>query len=277
MHQTGKCDDKLGLDRCDLGRVWVNEPITNRQFLESILKDLPAKARILDAGAGEGKLSEFFRSHGHDYLGIDSGVGSPSWDYNNVRALDLYAVADHLPHNYFNAITLIQVMEHLARPSDALAGLAKVLKDGCRIYLTVPMGQSCHQVPYDFYRYTPYGIRALAEQAGLSAIRIQTQDAGDLDSNARRLVWSIQHSMRNQNALGKVVLRSMHLVLRLFRRIAKHLDRKSTRHIHPVGFVAVLTHQDDFSRCRSEQIRASGSRTQHDPLELGKLARSGNN
>jgi hypothetical protein len=56
----------------------------------------------------------------------------------------------------------------------------RVLKPGGMLFLTAPMAHMEHQTPYDFFRYTSYGLRSLAERAGFDPDKIDVQAFGGM-------------------------------------------------------------------------------------------------
>jgi SAM-dependent methyltransferase len=148
----------------DIGRYYVTE------FVKNVAAKLPEGSIVLDAGAGECAYKRYF-SHCR-YLSVDLAVGDDEWNYQH---LDYIAPLDDMPiaDNEFDAVLLTQVLEHLSRPQQSVNELFRVLKRGGVLYLTAPMAQAEHQVPYDFFRYTSYGLRHLLTEAGFSDIDIK--------------------------------------------------------------------------------------------------------
>jgi SAM-dependent methyltransferase len=73
----------------------------------------------------------------------------------------------------FDAILCTQALEHVGEPAVVLRDMATVLKPGGRLYMSVPfLGDPIHQEPYDFFRYTHYGLRHLVEKAGLTPVAV---------------------------------------------------------------------------------------------------------
>ena len=66
-----------------------------------------------------------------------------------------------------------QVLEHVPRPWDAFAELARVLRPSGHLIVTVPHLSIIHEAPHDYYRYTRYGLKALCQQAGLEVVKIE--------------------------------------------------------------------------------------------------------
>lgn len=141
--------------------------VTN--FVESVAKALPAGSSILDAGAGESVYKKLF-SH-CDYKAIDLAVGESRWNYTNldyVGPLDDMPIKDEL----FNVVLCTQVLEHLEWPRESVKEMHRVLKPGGKLCMTVPMAQNEHQTPYDFFRYTSYGLESICKHAGFHDIKV---------------------------------------------------------------------------------------------------------
>lgn len=147
----------------DIGRWYV----TN--FVRSVSVSLPPGTSILDAGAGECAYKKYF-SH-CNYVSVDLAIGEEKWNYNN---LDYIAPLDNLPFDdaSFDAILCTQVLEHLEWPRKVVKELFRVLKPGGKLFLTAPMAHDEHQAPYDFFRYTTFGLKSICEHAGFNKILI---------------------------------------------------------------------------------------------------------
>lgn len=149
---------------------------------------LPAGARVLDAGAGEGRYASCFSQQ--RYVGVDLGIGEPGWDYSR---LDAIADLARLPFNAgaFDACLNVVTLEHLKEPACALAEMARVLKPGGRLLLVVPQQWEVHQAPHDYYRFTCHGVQYLLETAGLQPLEILPV-GGFFRLLARRLLNALQ-------------------------------------------------------------------------------------
>lgn len=121
-------------------------------------------ARVLDAGAGEGRFRNDF-AHA-SYVATDLAVGDANWDYST---LDVISDLEQLPfiEGCFDAVFCIQVLEHVREPKQVIIELARMLKPGGRLFLSAPQSWPQHQKPHDYYRYTTFGLRYLFESAGL--------------------------------------------------------------------------------------------------------------
>lgn len=148
----------------DVGRARVN------RFVRESAAKVPPGALLLDAGAGEGSYRELF-AHAR-YIGVDSAVGEPAWNYGG---LDAQGDLADLPFAAaaFDAILATQVLEHVEDPLAVARELHRVLAPGGRLFLTVPMAQAEHQAPHDYFRFTSYGIRSVLSRAGFSAVSVR--------------------------------------------------------------------------------------------------------
>lgn len=148
----------------DVGRWYVT------RFISEAAGSLPAGSRVLDAGAGECAYKDWF-AHCR-YVGVDLGVGESAWNYTNLSTfaeLGALSFADAS----FDAVVCTQVLEHVDSPLEVLKEFRRVLRPGGRLWLSAPMAHPEHQAPYDFFRYTSYGLRSLCDRAGFSQIAIR--------------------------------------------------------------------------------------------------------
>jgi len=78
----------------------------------------------------------------------------------------------------FDLVLVPFVFEHVPLPFVAMRNLAYVVRSGGYILWAAPFFQHYHGSPHDYFRYTPNGARALAEDAGLEVVRLYAP--GDL-------------------------------------------------------------------------------------------------
>jgi ubiquinone/menaquinone biosynthesis C-methylase UbiE len=138
---------------------------------------------VLDAGAGRAPYRNLFahaRYETADFLAV-KGKRYAEPDY--VCDLADIPVADAR----FDHIVLTQVLEHVPDPATVLRELRRVLKPGGTLWLTAPLFYAEHERPYDFFRYTQFGLRHLLESAGLEVVEIEWMEGylGTLSYQAR--------------------------------------------------------------------------------------------
>lgn len=145
---------------------------------------IPAGARVLDAGAGEGTYKRWFQ--GQRYIGLDLGVGDGQWDYSGLDVVgDLGSLP--FPDGVFDAAINIVTLEHVRDPRAVMRELARVLKPGGRFLLVVPHEWEVHQHPHDYFRFTKFGLEELARSSGMRIVQMET-GGGYFRLLARRLL-----------------------------------------------------------------------------------------
>lgn len=117
--------------------------------------------RVLDAGAGSAPYRRHFSRATYetaDFLSVDKRYAPPTY------VCDLVDIP--VEDNRFDLVFCSQTLEHLPDPLAALEELHRVLKPQGQLWVTAPLFYAEHEVPYDFYRYTRYGLQYLAEKGG---------------------------------------------------------------------------------------------------------------
>jgi SAM-dependent methyltransferase len=171
-----------------LRRHVLHFEVATEDAVAALGQALDAGARVLDAGAGEGRYAHHFARQ--RYCGVDLAVGDTAWNY---RRLDAVADLAALPFRaaQFDAAVNVVTLEHVREPGCALAEIARVLAPGGRLLLVVPQDWEVHQSPHDYFRYTRHGVRYLLEKAGFDALDIRPV-GGFFRLLARRLLNGLQ-------------------------------------------------------------------------------------
>jgi SAM-dependent methyltransferase len=65
------------------------------------------------------------------------------------------------PEDCFDVVFLMEVLEHVYDPSQALAEIYRVLKPGGILVFSVPFIFPLHDRPFDYFRFTKHGIKLL--------------------------------------------------------------------------------------------------------------------
>ena len=140
-----------------------------REFLERRFADR-AGAAVLDLGAGSKPYAPLYEQ----YFASSTSADVPSSPHD-ISEVDVMASADSLPFadEAFDCVICTEVLEHCARPQQTMAEIHRVLKPGGRVFLTTPFLRPLHEMPHDYYRYTPAAIHHLTTSAGLSVLSIR--------------------------------------------------------------------------------------------------------
>ena len=100
------------------------------------------------------------------YLG-GAGCRPPGYvnlDLFPVPGVDVAANAERLPFpdNIFQCVECDAVLEHVRRPEQVMAEIARVLAPGGYLHLVTPFCHPFHEYPKDYRRYTLDGLKELA-------------------------------------------------------------------------------------------------------------------
>jgi SAM-dependent methyltransferase len=130
------------------------------------------KGHLVDLGCGEAPLKKYFLQFVDKYTGVD-------WS-NTIHNSAADVISDlnieiKLDDEVADSIISLSVMEHLCEPQVFLNESYRILKSGGNIILQVPWQWWIHEAPYDYYRYSPYGLKYMFKKAGFEDIEIEAQ------------------------------------------------------------------------------------------------------
>jgi len=202
--------------------------------------------RVLDIGCGFGQSLGYLQQLSCDVYGVEA-------DENIRRVADKFGFKVHAglfdPANYandfFDVVTMGQVIEHVANPRQTLLGVARVLKPGGIVILSTPNAKGWGaaifgkywinwHAPYHLQLFTPKSMQELAEQTGLQLDDIKTITPSEWlhsqwlhlltypDLGAPSVFWSPGGNWSLGRRLVRFILRVIHqlkinhLVTRLF-------------------------------------------------------------
>ena len=66
-----------------------------------------------------------------------------------------------------------QVIEHDPEPDKVIKEIYRVLKTGGVLFLTAPQMGRLHGEPYDYYRFTKWGLKHILEKAGFQIVLME--------------------------------------------------------------------------------------------------------
>jgi ubiquinone/menaquinone biosynthesis C-methylase UbiE len=139
-----------------------------RSFLERHFGSRTGQA-LLDLGAGTKPYASLYEP----YFAASTSV-DVDYSPHDIAGVDTIASADDLPFKdaSFDCVVCTEVLEHCRRPETVLGEISRVLRPGGRLFLTTPFLRPLHEMPHDYFRFTPSSLRDLAEAAGLSVEEI---------------------------------------------------------------------------------------------------------
>jgi SAM-dependent methyltransferase len=107
-------------------------------------------------------------------------------------------------HQRYDVVLCEQVLEHVVDPCAAVANLRRLCAPGGHVIVATPFLLRIHELPiyamYDYWRFTPRGLRTLLEHAGLEVLKVDSWGnrgvvIGNFRDWARYRPW---HSLRNE-------------------------------------------------------------------------------
>lgn len=131
-----------------------------------------ASGKLLDVGCGNKPFSHLFHQKVERIFGLDS-LTTMKCDLE--RGIDVCGNLLDLPYksNVFDTILCLRVLEHIPDPLRAFSEMYRVLKNGGHLILSTLQTYELHGDPYDFYRYTQYGLQYIAETNGFHVVYVK--------------------------------------------------------------------------------------------------------
>lgn len=121
---------------------------------------------LLDVGCGGKPYEALFRVD--EYVGLE--IDTPENRLKNKANFFYDGDTFPFPEQTFDAVLCNQVLEHVFNPEKFLAEIHRVLKPGGIMLLTVPFVWDEHQQPWDYARYSSFGLKSLLEKNGFKVL-----------------------------------------------------------------------------------------------------------
>lgn len=120
------------------------------------------KGRVLDVGCGSKPYKHLFANI-KEYIGMD--IRLPGYSHTD-QSIDVFYDGKRFPFRQgsFDAVVTFEVLEHVFNPDEFLQEINRVLKKGGHLLVTVPFVWDEHEQPYDYARYTSFGLKSLLEK-----------------------------------------------------------------------------------------------------------------
>ena len=127
---------------------------------------------LFDLGCGEKPYKDYLLQFADIYIGVDWGG-----TLHDLRADIIADLNKPLPIENGKADTVVSfsVLEHLSEPQIMLNEAFRILKPGGVMVFQVPWQWLIHEAPFDFFRYTPHGLRYMLNKAGFEDINVDAE------------------------------------------------------------------------------------------------------
>lgn len=219
LPQIYAAEDYYSYDFAEKGNAMVLKArlARDRQKVDAITAILgkPAsEVTLLDIGAGDGLLLEAFRSAGTP-AGNLSGTELDERAVANIEKRGFKGILKRgedldFPPETFNAITMIQVIEHVSEPLRLIERLGGMMSKGAVLFLETPNLQSWdrnffrkrmwggYYFPRHWTLWDPATMTHLLDKSGFDVVAISTLPAAVV------WVWSVNHVMQSWFGNGRI-------------------------------------------------------------------------
>jgi SAM-dependent methyltransferase len=125
---------------------------------------------VVDIGCGTAPYRKFIVHEKYIGVDIENRGGVPDEIIADVNE------GIPLPDATADLVLCTETLEHTKRPHAVVFELWRITKSGGMVLLTIPMVWPVHEAPYDFFRYTNYGLEYLFKGAGFTSVRIEASN-----------------------------------------------------------------------------------------------------
>jgi SAM-dependent methyltransferase len=188
--------------------------------------------RVLDVGAGgNDRYSNLFKYT--EYIKMDVSSGE------NVDVVGS-AEAVPFPQDSFDSVVCTQVFEHLARPHVCAKEIYRVLKKNGVAIVSVPQMNELHEEPYDFFRYTKFGLEQMFSDAGFTMVECN-QRGGFFSTIAQmKIRYLIDRLHLYKRPIGGRIFNQIARVIGIFSIWLDKMDTSIANKKHTIGWCIVL-------------------------------------
>ncbi len=157
-----------------------------------LLKDNP-NAKVLnlfasrdDSGFRESVYQPLFLPE--QYVGVD--FWQDKFIFEGKTLPNSYTLP--FPDSSFDVVMTTKViLEHISEPELFLREVNRVLKNGGEAFLLAPFITIGHQAPYDFFRYTEFGLKYLFKKTGLELVSLDRSNSDFMTTMDARAMFSV--------------------------------------------------------------------------------------
>lgn len=187
--------------------VYITQRALSRGIDEILGRQrIAAGEKWLDVGCGEAPYAHLFSRS--VYIGMEVGRGG-SASVSKRQNLIYDGREFPIKSGLIDGVICTQVLEHVREPSHLLGEINRALKPGGRLLVTAPLFWEEHEQPYDFFRFTSYGMKELLEGSGFSVVE-QIKSAGGMEAISQLLSVHVSRScgkgIRGWQALVNAVM-----------------------------------------------------------------------
>jgi SAM-dependent methyltransferase len=177
--------------------------IIRNGLYKSIFNIAPSiRGSVLDFGCGSKPYESLF-VNAESYVGVDIEVSGHNHRNSKV---DYFYDGKKLPFNdeSFDAIVCFEVFEHIFNIEEVFAEIYRVLKPNGQLLISIPFAWDEHETPYDFARYTSFGITHILNKNNFEIIKLIKTTTYILAVFQMFIAYLCQYALPRGGLIGKI-------------------------------------------------------------------------
>ena len=183
--------------------------------------------QLLDVGCFRGDILFGAKQKSWDVHGIEISEKAAEYAKDNYNIdINVGSLFDaKYESNFFDVISMFDVIEHLSDPNGYLSEINRILRPGGLLYLDTPNFNSTNRYlfkenwsvffPWHLYYFTSNSLTSICQKNNLFAKKIITEDWGPISTN------NVYHSLNSDKKISKVPSSSLMKFIFKFRSIIK--------------------------------------------------------
>jgi SAM-dependent methyltransferase len=189
---------------------WLTD-IPAKEIPPSIRVPLPIEnGKVLDIGCGAGHHLLWFKRYGWETYGVE--ISELACKRARERGLEVFngdLLEANFPDDYFDLITIHDVLEHTFKPKEILGKIHRILKPGGIVMGTMPNCDSLErrifkeywflwEVPRHLYHFSVFTLTRLLKETNFTKFKIETCNYYDVLGTLNKSVEKIRENKNNK-------------------------------------------------------------------------------
>ena len=178
--------------------IFINPFFFARRGLFKHVQDLAPQitGKTLDVGCGSKPYQSLYGSS--EYIGLE--YDTP--ENRSIKNADFFYDGTIFPFedDSFDSAVLNQVFEHVFNPDNFLDEVSRILKKDGKLFLTIPFAWDEHEQPFDYARYSSFGIKSILEKHGFEILE-QRKSVKDIRVIFQLLILYIFKKLVTKNGI----------------------------------------------------------------------------
>lgn len=157
---------------------------------------------VLDFGCGSKPYESLF-VNANSYVGVDIEVSGHNHKDSKV---DYFYDGKKLPFDdaSFDAIVSFEVFEHVFNIEEVLVEIHRVLKPNGQLLISIPFAWGEHEIPYDFARYTSFGITHILDKNNFEVVKLTKTTTYILTVFQMLIAYLHQYALPKRRLTGRI-------------------------------------------------------------------------